>query len=291
MSSRHRSRSPGIKSRRNGKYSRSRSKSPKLKNTDRKCERSYFFDDKSQSSYSRSKEKKFIEDEFMEQRRQQRELIGLKDCPEIWGRSPEPEESHSEEEIEQNMKVSDKKNRKKKHKKEKKHKKDKKKDKRKKRHKNKKTRCSSSELEMEEWVEKSVSCKTDSQSDGEDTVIGPAQKAHATLTHKEMGKALLPGEGAAMAAYVAEGKRIPRRGEIGLTSDQIAQYESVGYVMSGSRHRRMEAVRIRKENQIYSADEKRALAMFSKEERQKRENLILGQFKEMISSKLANKHK
>lgn len=47
----------------------------------------------------------------------------------------------------------------------------------------------------------------------------------------------------------------------------------------------MEAVRIRKENQIYSADEKRALAMFSKEERQKRENLILGQFREMINQK------
>lgn len=53
------------------------------------------------------------------------------------------------------------------------------------------------------------------------------------------------------------------------------------------RHRRMEAVRIRKENQIYSADEKRALAMFSKEERQKRENLILGQFREMVNQKLA----
>lgn len=55
--------------------------------------------------------------------------------------------------------------------------------------------------------------------------------------------------------------------------------------MSGSRHRRMEAVRIRKENQIYSADEKRALAMFSREERQKRENKILSQFKDMISAK------
>lgn len=104
-----------------------------------------------------------------------------------------------------------------------------------------------------------------------------------------MGKALLPGEGAAMAAYVAEGKRIPRRGEIGLTSSEIETFESVGYVMSGSRHRRMEAVRIRKENQIYSADEKRALAMFSKEERQKRENLILGQFRDMVKSKLAEK--
>ena len=33
-------------------------------------------------------------------------------------------------------------------------------------------------------------------------------------------------------------------------------FEESGYVMSGSRHRRMEAVRIRKENQICSADEK-----------------------------------
>lgn len=49
------------------------------------------------------------------------------------------------------------------------------------------------------------------------------------------GKALLPGEGAAMAAYIAEGKRIPRRGEIGLTSDEIESYEKIGYVMSGSR--------------------------------------------------------
>jgi len=49
----------------------------------------------------------------------------------------------------------------------------------------------------------------------------------------------------------------------------------------------MEAVRLRKENQIYSADEKRALAMFSKEERQKRENKILSQFREMIETKLS----
>jgi hypothetical protein len=94
-----------------------------------------------------------------------------------------------------------------------------------------------------------------------------------------------------MAAYVAEGKRIPRRGEIGLTSEEIETFEEVGYVMSGSRHRRMEAVRLRKENQIYSADEKRALAMFSKEERSKRENKILGQFREIIQRKLESTSK
>ena len=50
------------------------------------------------------------------------------------------------------------------------------------------------------------------------------------------GHALLPGEGAAMAAYIAEGKRIPRRGEIGLTPDEITHYEDQGFVMSGSRY-------------------------------------------------------
>lgn len=50
------------------------------------------------------------------------------------------------------------------------------------------------------------------------------------------GGALLPGEGEAMAQYVKEGKRIPRRGEIGLTSDEIASFEDSGYVMSGSRY-------------------------------------------------------
>lgn len=66
-------------------------------------------------------------------------------------------------------------------------------------------------------------------------MVGPVQSSHGGLSAKDFGKALLPGEGAAMAAYVAEGKRIPRRGEIGLTSGEIENYEAVGYVMSGSR--------------------------------------------------------
>lgn len=82
---------------------------------------------------------------------------------------------------------------------------------------------------------------------------------------KEFNKALLPGEGSKMAAYVAEGKRIPRRGEIGLTSEEIEKFERQGFVMSGSRHRRMEAVRLRKESQIYSAEEKRLLEQMNRE--------------------------
>jgi len=63
----------------------------------------------------------------------------------------------------------------------------------------------------------------------DEDIIGPLPKQVVQLSHKDYGKALLPGEGAAMAAFVAEGKRIPRRGEIGLTSDEIETYEEVDY--------------------------------------------------------------
>uniref|UniRef100_A0A4W3JNU1 NFKB activating protein n=1 Tax=Callorhinchus milii TaxID=7868 RepID=A0A4W3JNU1_CALMI len=160
--------------------------------------------------------------------------------------------------------------------------------------KNKKKASDSSSGESEEenangeeiWIERTY--------DNEKEIsIGPAAPMEYSNQDDEKplnyGHALLPGEGAAMAEYVKAGKRIPRRGEIGLTSDQIASFETSGYVMSGSRHRRMEAVRLRKENQIYSADEKRALASFNKEERQKRENKILSGFREMVHRKTRGK--
>ncbi|CAD6209004.1 GSCOCG00003651001-RA-CDS [Cotesia congregata] len=249
----------------------------------------------------------------MDVRRRERENIGLKGVSQVWGKSPTRiEDSDDEDEIavkkrdhspeRRKKSKKDKKKKSKKLKKEKKSKKEKKKSKKRKRKYSDSSSSDSGSSDDDDgqvkWVEKGseqVKSKkkrrSSSDDSGDESVVGPLQKQHVTLSAKDFGKALLPGEGAAMAAYIAEGKRIPRRGEIGLTSDEIASYESVGYVMSGSRHRRMEAVRIRKENQIYSADEKRALAMFSKEERQKRENLILGQFREMVSQKLAQEEK
>ncbi|KYF45288.1 heat shock protein [Toxoplasma gondii ARI] len=96
------------------------------------------------------------------------------------------------------------------------------------------------------------------------------------------GGALRPGEGAAIAQYVQEGKRIPRRGEVGLTADEIQAFEDLGYVMSGSRHRRMNAIRIRKENQVYSAEEQRALAMFNYEEKANREAQLINDLRDML---------
>ncbi|XP_056137920.1 NF-kappa-B-activating protein [Lampris incognitus] len=264
---------------------------------------------------------------FIARRLQERERIGELGSPEVWGYSPRVKEPDSDEftPVEEDVKNStsdssseeDKKRKKKKRKskkrKNKKHsensesesdseeeeikkKKKKKKSKKSKKSKKKKAKkiskqsSDSSSVESDEedangvmWVEKTCI---------DEHLVGP----EAPLTHLsqddrplDFGHALLPGEGAAMAEYVKAGKRIPRRGEIGLTSEEIANFEKSGFVMSGSRHRRMEAVRLRKENQIYSADEKRALASFNQEERRKRESKILSSFREMVYRKTKGK--
>lgn len=118
----------------------------------------------------------------------------------------------------------------------------------------------------------------------------PLYKAVASrrIDERSYGGALLRGEGSAMAAFLQEGTeaRIPRRGEIGLTSDEIAKYEEAGYVMSGSRHRRMNAVRMRKENQVISAEEKRGILKLQREERERRESILREEFNELVEDRL-----
>ena len=80
-------------------------------------------------------------------------------------------------------------------------------------------------------------------------LVGPVLEA-AEKAEVDYGTHMRPGEGTAMAAYVQSGKRIPRRGEVGMSADQISTFEDLGYVMSGSRHNRMNAIRMRKENQV-----------------------------------------
>lgn len=103
------------------------------------------------------------------------------------------------------------------------------------------------------------------------------------------GKALLPGEGQAIAQYVQQNLRIPRRGEIGVSQQEIEKYERSGYVMSGSRHAKMNAVRLRKENQVYSAEEQRALALITLEENQQKETALMEDFRRKLKEKQAER--
>mmetsp|Transcript_48894 Transcript_48894/g.79347 ORF Transcript_48894/g.79347 Transcript_48894/m.79347 type:complete len:536 (-) Transcript_48894:54-1661(-) len=159
---------------------------------------------------------------------------------------------------------------------------------------------SSGETEMEEeveWIEIRPSAAGDSKYaagynyDSEDEGFGPMPAMQQEMINSmsqaagSYGGHLLAGEGDAMAEYVKSGMRIPRRGEVGITADQIEGLETLGYVMSGSRHRRMNAVRIRKENQVYSAEEKRALAMYNFEEKANRESMLVGDLREMLEKR------
>lgn len=141
------------------------------------------------------------------------------------------------------------------------------------------------EIAEKDWASSKEHLKVNNN---DDVFVGPQPMVErdATLTERDYGGALLAGEGSAMAAYLQSGKRIPRRGEIGLLPEEIEDYENVGFVMSGNRHRRMNAVRIRKENQVISAEEKNALLMFNQEQKLKKDTEIIGNFKEMLSQKL-----
>ncbi|RMX58031.1 hypothetical protein pdam_00025643, partial [Pocillopora damicornis] len=59
-------------------------------------------------------------------------------------------------------------------------------------------------------------------------------ESNTSVQSQNFGGALLPGEGEAMAQYMKESKQIPRCGEIKHTNDEIATFESSGYVISGS---------------------------------------------------------
>jgi len=119
-------------------------------------------------------------------------------------------------------------------------------------------------------------------------IIGPSEPIDdvtSKLDRRDYGGAMLPGEADAIANFVQRGMRIPRRGEVGLTSQEIAAFEQTGFVMSGSRHKRMNAIRIRKENQIYSAEEKRALTMVNFEEKLNREKKLMAQYQKLLNEK------
>ncbi len=285
--------------------------------------RKRFNQNRSENRFENRFNNKFDEnrDEFWTKRRLEREDIGANGLINVWGHSPQThyeydsdisltnDDNRSDNSLTHSSNSSNDYKKSKKHKKKSKKKKSKhshkqrdhkSKDKKKKRKQrsdsNEDSNQSSNKLtkfnteEEEQFVrelneKKRKLLESDDSNEDNNETVGPLPKSSIQLNTRDYGRALLPGEGAAMAAFIAEGKRIPRRGEIGLTSEEIDSFEEVGFVMSGSRHRRMEAVRLRKENQIYSADEKRALAMFNKEERTKRENKILSQFKEMVKAK------
>jgi hypothetical protein len=115
--------------------------------------------------------------------------------------------------------------------------------------------------------------------------FGPAILTFDQLNERSYGKNLLPGEGSAIASFVQARERIPRRGEIGLSGNEIAKFENLGFVMSGSRNRRMNAIRIRKENQVIAAEQQKAAKKSQLEERLIKEQQLIADMRMMLAKK------
>ncbi|KAL0483548.1 hypothetical protein AKO1_014522 [Acrasis kona] len=147
----------------------------------------------------------------------------------------------------------------------------------------KKSKKNNQELEVETSPKPRLLLQTNHEdSHKHDAEFGPKPLVETVQKNVRYGGDMMPGEASAIAKYVQENKRIPRRGEVGLTSDEIERYEALGYVMSGSRNQMMNAVRLRKENQVISAEDRKRMALLSHEEKTKKENRLVQQFRDMI---------
>jgi len=117
----------------------------------------------------------------------------------------------------------------------------------------------------------------------EEDVFGPKPIVQKEQTAK------FTAEGEAMANFIKQNKRIPRRGEIGKTAEEIAQFESMGFVMSGSRNKKMTAARIAKESQVYSSEEKRVLDELKEQSKEQRENELIANLRMMVDKQFKEK--
>lgn len=130
--------------------------------------------------------------------------------------------------------------------------------------------------------------KEKSRDDDFGTSIGPLPLP--SLQIRNYGSQLLDGEGEAMASYIQDKKRIPRRGEVGHSADDIDKYEAAGFVMSGNRHKRMTAVRLKKEGQVLNLEEQREKIKESLQQQAIKEHKIVANLRDLLQKKTASAH-
>lgn len=85
--------------------------------------------------------------------------------------------------------------------------------------------------------------------------------------------------------FFKDGKRIPLRGQEGMSVDQILAFERAGYKMSGYNKRQTEATYMKAERKVYTQEEKRMLEKHSLDDRKQKEKDKMEQFKNLAAQK------
>jgi len=94
-------------------------------------------------------------------------------------------------------------------------------------------------------------------------------------------------EGVNFSEHIRGGKRIPLRGQEGMSLDQIDAFERAGYRMSGRSKRQTEARAMRAERKVYTQEEKRMLEKVSRDDRVKAQQDKLDAFKHQALKKVS----
>merc|ERR1712113_574868 len=87
--------------------------------------------------------------------------------------------------------------------------------------------------------------------------------------------------------FFQNGKRIPLRGQEGMSVDQIEAFERAGYKMSANHKRQVEAHYMRMERKVYTPEEKAMLERYSKNDRDAKSKEQLEQFRSFVAAKAA----
>lgn len=73
-----------------------------------------------------------------------------------------------------------------------------------------------------------------------------------------------------------------------MDSMEIENYENQGYEMSGSRHKGLTQMHLKKQAQVYSIEENRALQIFNYESKLKKEHKIIEEMQNLLQVKKKN---
>ncbi|SIO73836.1 UPF0396 protein [Babesia microti strain RI] len=117
-----------------------------------------------------------------------------------------------------------------------------------------------------------------------DEDYGPMPMAvHETAINKSINDEpqIAEGKSRTLTQYALNDNRISRKAA-GMTPEEVEKYESLGYVMSGSSHWRMNQAKLLKEKEHYSVEDQRSKAILNPEERANKEVELINNLKEML---------
>lgn len=145
------------------------------------------------------------------------------------------------------------------------------------------------EESMEEKNADSATLASSSPAEGEDREGRRKEGGGAESSHENLANAkVLPKHPSQMTReeFLSQFKRAPRRGEIGLSAEEIDHAEALGYVMSGSRSKAAHLFVNRVQRQLHERDAAKRDQQFRQVEDERNDTNLIEALSNLVKSKL-----